>query len=86
MYKDLGLAMEAAKVAGKNILPVGSTVHDLYGDLLPAPPRCRRLGGKDFGVVYQCLSSEEGLQSPAQREVEHLRDENRSLPPPSPPC
>lgn len=34
MYKDLGLALEVAKVAGKNILPVGSTVHDIYGDLV----------------------------------------------------
>lgn len=95
MYKDLGLAMEVAKVAGQNILPVGSTVHDLYGDLLqqgwvsssPSPhsPPCR-LGSKDFGVVYQCLSSESGLQSPIQREVEHLREENRFVNPCCPSC
>ncbi len=34
MYKDLGLAMEVAKVAGKNIVPVGSTVHEIYGELV----------------------------------------------------
>lgn len=89
MYKDLGLAMEVAKVAGKNILPVGSTVYDIYGHLVQqgychhlvpfVSHSLRRYGSKDFGVVYQPLASDEGLQSPLQREVEQLREENRFL-------
>eukprot|EP00604_Paraphysomonas_vestita_P003259 CAMPEP_0174821482 /NCGR_PEP_ID=MMETSP1107-20130205/8679_1 /TAXON_ID=36770 /ORGANISM="Paraphysomonas vestita, Strain GFlagA" /LENGTH=263 /DNA_ID=CAMNT_0016038575 /DNA_START=295 /DNA_END=1086 /DNA_ORIENTATION=- len=74
MYKDLGLALEVAKVAGKNILPVGSTVHDIYGDLVK-----QGLGTKDFSVVFQPLASEEGLVSPLQKELETLREENQRL-------
>ena len=34
MYKDLGLAMDVARGAGSNIVPVGDVVHGIYGSLV----------------------------------------------------
>jgi 3-hydroxyisobutyrate dehydrogenase-like beta-hydroxyacid dehydrogenase len=34
MLKDLGLAMDAAKGAGSNIVPVGSAVHGIYSSMV----------------------------------------------------
>jgi len=74
MYKDLGLAMDVARKAGSNIVPVGQTVHGLYGALVEEGQ-----GGKDFSVVFESLASPEGLLSPDQKELIALRAENKKL-------
>eukprot|EP00602_Paraphysomonas_sp_CaronLab_P004181 CAMPEP_0185024202 /NCGR_PEP_ID=MMETSP1103-20130426/7177_1 /TAXON_ID=36769 /ORGANISM="Paraphysomonas bandaiensis, Strain Caron Lab Isolate" /LENGTH=315 /DNA_ID=CAMNT_0027557113 /DNA_START=181 /DNA_END=1128 /DNA_ORIENTATION=+ len=74
MYKDLGLALDAANVAGSNIVPVGKTVHGLYGRIMEMGH-----GNKDFSVVFSPLASDGGLKTPAELEIERLREENKRL-------
>lgn len=53
MAKDLGLALDAAKVAGVS-LPTGASAHALYQILLS-----HGMGNKDFSAVYAFLAGQQ---------------------------
>lgn len=73
MLKDLGLALDAAATVGPDTLPIGSSVHGIYTNLVK-----NGYGGQDFSVVFDPLSKT-GLKTQEQIELAQLREENARL-------